>query len=528
MGSTTLTLVTDIATKQVEFGDYQTPADFAMRVAQCLATRYDLKPSAIIEPTFGVGRFLQAGLATFPNVQALYGIEINAAYCSSARHITAEHAPQHTRVELHHEDFFDFDFRKIKAQISRNEPLLILGNPPWAMNSKLAAMQSANLPQKRNLKGHCGLDAMTGKGNFDIAEAIALRLLSEFREHACWLALLIKTSVAANIVRDAETVLNRSIAADMFVFNAAQIFGVACEACLFVVKPHAVAQSRCAVYNFDAPERLVRTFGYRSGRFYSNLTDETNGAQIDGECQLEWRQGIKHDCARVMELEPVEPHVYRNGLGQLCHFPTADNIYPLLKSSDIKSRVIRTSRRRVIVTQSKVGEDTAPLEHTNPALWKYLQQHDELMSARKSVIYKKAPPYAMFGVGDYSFKPYKVGISGFYREPIFALICGDTPIMMDDTCYFLSFDNYKKALIVAALLNTDTCVNFLKSVAFVDSKRPYTKEVLRRIDLRALANTVGYQAVAEFQSQTSHNTRVVTRKDFAEFVALLPTALFSW
>ena len=61
---------------------------------------------------------------------------------------------------------------------------------------------SNNLPKKTNFKNHSGLDAMTGKGNFDIAEFITLSMLDAFKNSDGHLMLLIKNSVIKNIVFD--------------------------------------------------------------------------------------------------------------------------------------------------------------------------------------------------------------------------------------------------------------------------------------------------------------------------------------
>ena len=61
--------------------------------------------------------------------------------------------------------------------------------------------------------------------------------------------------------------------------------------------------------------------------------------------------------------------------------------------------------------------------------------------------------------------------------------------MLDDTCYFIGFDNLEQAEFVWKLLNTDTVADFLRSISFKDSKRMITKEVLMRIDLRKVAKT---------------------------------------
>ena len=56
-------------------------------------------------------------------------------------------------------------------------------------------------------------------------------------------------------------------------------------------------------------------------------------------------------------------------------------------------------------------------------------------------------------------------------------------MMLDDTCYFISFDDYDTAYITMLILNTSLVKKFLKSIVFIDSKRPYTKKVLKRIDI---------------------------------------------
>ena len=60
-----------------EFGDYQTPLDFAEKVCEYLKNYIDINPKVVIEPTCGIGNFINASLKTFSNVEKAYGIEIN-------------------------------------------------------------------------------------------------------------------------------------------------------------------------------------------------------------------------------------------------------------------------------------------------------------------------------------------------------------------------------------------------------------------------------------------------------------------
>ena len=62
--------------------------------------------------------------------------------------------------------------------------------------------------------------------------------------------------------------------------------------------------------------------------------------------------------------------------------------------------------------------------------------------------------------------------------------------MVDDTSYFLSFDNYNDAYTCMLLLNSEKVQQFLLSISFKDSKRPYTKKVLQRLDINKCTKNV--------------------------------------
>jgi hypothetical protein len=175
-------------------------------------------------------------------------------------------------------------------------------------------------------------------------------------------------------------------------------------------------------------------------------------------------------------------------------------IYPLLKSSDVRSFEIDRTRKSVIVTQRQLGEDTTALQRVAPRLWEYLVKNSEYFERRKSSIYRDRPRFSIFGIGDYSFKPYKVAISGLYKEPRFAVVLpiDDRPVMLDDTCYFLGFDTYLDTLLTASLLNSNLVKQFLQSIVFTDAKRPYTKDALMRINLAWAASRI---SLSDFHHQ---------------------------
>ena len=167
-------------------------------------------------------------------------------------------------------------------------------------------------------------------------------------------------------------------------------------------------------------------------------------------------------------------------------------MFPLLKCSDLANGRIEPERF-VVVTQRRVGEDTSVIAKTAPRTWRYLHSHSELFDARKSSIYSSRVPFALFGIGDYSFAPWKVAVSGLHRTPRFALVgpVDGKPVLFDDTCYFLPFGDEHEARVVAEILNSEECKEFLASLTFTDSKRPITVELLQRLNIRALAEDSG-------------------------------------
>ena len=152
-------------TAQTQFGDFQTPIDLACQVTQFLSAK-GVSPSAVIEPTCGVGNFLLASLRTFGGGIPYHGFDINPDHIDTARDALA--GQEGGRYELACENFYGKDWPAFFRSLS--DGLLIVGNPPWVTNAALGAMRSNDLPEKRNFQGHRGFAAKTGRANFDISE----------------------------------------------------------------------------------------------------------------------------------------------------------------------------------------------------------------------------------------------------------------------------------------------------------------------------------------------------------------------
>jgi len=485
---------------RAEYGDFQTNSDLANKVILHLSSR-EISPEILIEPTCGKGNFIIASLRSFKNIKNVFGVEIYRPYVWETKFSIVDFFlknPNTNKPEISiiHCNVFDYNFEEI-AKIHSNKDVLVIGNPPWVTNSKLGGLNSTNLPKKTNFKNHTGLDAITGKGNFDIAEFITLTLIRTFQSMKGDLLLLVKNSVIKNIVFDQIKYRFKISAIEKHCIDSKKEFNVSVEAALLYCQLNSHPTFDCTEFNFYNNQSSYLRFGWLNDKFVSNFDTYIHTRKIDGECPFVWRQGLKHDCSTIMELDKVNGY-YINGLNEAVNLEDG-LVYGFLKSSDLKNMVINQTRKFTIVTQKKVGQETNYIKTKYPNTYQYLIQHQAHFDARKSSIYNNKPLFSIFGIGDYSFKPYKVAISGLYKTFHFTLILPqeNKPVMLDDTCYLIGFEKVEFAVYSLILLNSDTTVQFLQSVTFSDAKRTFTKDVLMRINLLELGRMIDKQYLAD-------------------------------
>jgi len=161
--------------RKVEFGDFQTPITLFREICSLIA-RTGFRPASVVEPTCGRGSFLRAAPETFPDASHILGFDINPDYVAEARLAVAEVNTQATAIDIHPSDFFSTDWSGVINTLP--EPILIIGNPPWVTNAALGALEGSNGPAKLNFDRLRGIEALTGKSNFDIPEWIKLESTS--------------------------------------------------------------------------------------------------------------------------------------------------------------------------------------------------------------------------------------------------------------------------------------------------------------------------------------------------------------
>ncbi|MDI6804374.1 MAG: SAM-dependent methyltransferase [Bacteroidota bacterium] len=535
-----------------EYGDFQTPHNLSKTVCDSLLSS-GISPEVLIEPTFGKGSFILSALKTFPTLRQVYGLEIYEPYCWYTKFSILElfiDNPNfnHPSIYLYHEDVFKSDFRKLvetnnkweslpdtcptacrrrwQAGIPLGQEILVLGNPPWVTNSELSTLNSTNIPTKGNFKSHNGLDAITGKGNFDIGEYIILMMLNAFSDRSGCLAMLAKNSVIKNVLQDLPNTTYPISNIVALKFDAKLHFNASVDASLFRCNfgSRKAGQDRltCKVASLVSPQSVESEFGWVGNKFVSNIAAYQETQSYDGSSPFVWRQGVKHDCSKILELDLVEGK-YRNGFNDFVDIED-DLVFPLVKSSDVQNSPLSIPRKFVIITQKKVGDDTTYIAERFPRLNRYLSTNLKFLSERKSSIYSGKSEYAIFGIGEYSFKPYKVAISGLYKKPDFSLVQPYTgkPTMLDDTCYFLGFDDQTQAAFGLIILNSEPVQKLLRSLTFLEAKRPYTKDILMRIDILKVAEHLGFDSVRRGKlgdKLPESILQLLTREKWVEFLA---------
>ena len=124
--------------------------------------------------------------------------------------------------------------------------------------------------------------------------------------------------------------------------------------------------------------------------------------------------------------------------------------------------------------------DTSYIKEKYPKTWSYLLSHSEKFDARASTIYKRNPQFSIFGVGDYSFKTWKIAICGLYKNLSFRFIepIEGKPVQFDDTVYFISFNSREKAKRAYSYLTSDNVKKILSALIFWEDKRPVKASIL--------------------------------------------------
>lgn len=475
---------------KTEFGDFQTPMGLARDVCSLIA-RMGFSPASIVEPTCGRGAFIRAALDSFQQASHVLGVDQDPGYVQQARQVAAR-SGEGKNIEIRQGDFFDLDWPRVLEKLP--QPMLILGNPPWVTNAALGALGSENLPDKSNIDNLRGIDALTGRSNFDISEWMLRQNLRWLGSRVGMLAVLCKTAVARKTLIHAWSQNLPIESAALYRLDAKRNFDASVDACLFVAAIRPGANSKnCSDYASLSAGTPRAVFGQRAGALVADVKLYERWQHLSGAGFVGWRSGIKHDCSKVFELS-LGADGFKNGLGERVAVEL-DVLFPLLKSSDLASN--RAPSKWLLVPQRKMTDTTELLQRSAPKAWHYLVGHEHLLGKRGSSIYRNRPRFAVFGVGPYSFSLWKVAISGLYKKLAFVVTppVESRPVVFDDTCYFFPCQSEEEARVLQRLVMSEPAREFWSAFIFWDAKRPITAQILNKLDISALARVLGDESL---------------------------------
>ena len=118
-----------------------------------------------------------------------------------------------------------------------------------------------------------------------------------------------------------------------------------------------------------------------------------------------------------------------------------------------------------------------------------------------------------------------------HKQPRFALVTplDGKPVVLDDTCYFIPFEELTEAAVVTAVLNSEAAQSLLQSLVFWDSKRPITKKLLARLDVFSLpldAEQIIQEAKRLAESEETVLDEAVARHLLSDGAGVEPPTLF--
>lgn len=329
--------------KKIEMGDFQTPDDWAQILTSLLPRLGMQNPSIIVEPTCGVGSFVRAASLIFPKAR-IFGYDINPEYVAAAKN-TTEDSPN---ISISTGDFFLGGY---SAELTgQNGEVLFLGNPPWVTNAVLSSLGSRNLPKKENVNALRGIEAITGKSNFDISEWMICRLTEYIQVQSGSVAMICKSAVARKVLSFAASKKLKFCSAVFIPLDSKKIFAASVD-CGFLFYS-SIGECRYEISLQDQNLAEFGKMGERAGQLVSDVIGYDKWSFLDGANLEKWRSGLKHDCSAVFEFRKIDEFLV-NGKQEAVDIEE-ELVYPFLKSSDLANGRVARGDRFVLVTQKKL------------------------------------------------------------------------------------------------------------------------------------------------------------------------------
>ncbi|MFB6073923.1 MAG: N-6 DNA methylase [Haloarculaceae archaeon] len=518
---------------RVALGDYHTPRGLADLAVDALAIE-DAAAERFLDPGCGSGVFLAACLdrvlaaADGPPGErierataAVRGVDRNPfavrgaalSYVLALAPALAAADEPTVAVPVRRADALALDGTGPEMTVEH-----LVGNPPWLTWGALPESERAAWRERHvdrlDLFPHEGAAARLGHGNDDLSVSFVQVCLDRYLSRGGDAAVVLKRDalqgpagrllrrgragdrpVSVERVHDLAAVSPfRDVAADAAVYALA-----ADEAQSF---PVATTRWRGAG-SFASGEALRATHERERGGLVpvepsdpasSWIREDAERAAL-GACAHEIRHGLKDDASDVFGLD-------RGALDRV----DRDLVYPYLKSRHVVKFGLFGHDLRLVPAE-RAGEDNeAWLRESRPDTYEYLDSHRERLCDRASSWLDSGPFYSVFGLGEYTWAPYKVVWCRLGFKPHFAVVStvadpdlGERPVVPGDHCMFIACERERVAHFLCALLNAGPYQRALRELG--SGKASLSKAVVSRLALPPYPDTETAERLATLSAR---------------------------
>jgi len=418
-----------------KFGAVFTPPKWANRLVEKHFFKEWLNGATVLDPTAGEGVFLKAFLSiardrgielTNDRISRLYGIELNQEFVNNFYKSTArEFSIEFPKTNFIRGDIF-FQDKEVKAD-------LLIGNPPWVNFSDL---EEAYKEKTKHLYIHFGLvknpkDLLLGNARTDIATLVVAKVLySNLNKNGkaiFFLPLSIFQNDGANQEFRNYNIRGVDFAVENILdFNGEKIFedilgryGVAHfqrdKKQKFPIKYHILKNDKWKTHRAKPLFSLTDPLTVFDDAETESKLDNFRKISLPKRCQP--RQGVNtcgandiffFDTYEILNHDKVR---LKNKLGDDIII-SKKYVFPLTVSTTLKS-VSPKPQKVILVPHSDSGKpiDLETLKK-DKALFNYLSKYQSALENRKGILINtwisKGFWWALMGVGEYSFTPYKI------------------------------------------------------------------------------------------------------------------------
>ncbi|WP_135824712.1 N-6 DNA methylase [Halorussus ruber] len=412
----------------------------------------------------------------------------------------------------------------------------LVGNPPWIPWSRLSETTKRRWretyadEEDLDLLPHEGLDSRLGHANDDISLPYVWVCIDRYLTEEGGASFVLKRDVtkgpAGRLLRTLR-VGDRPLALDrIHDFNKLRPFGeqVGANAAIYALRADAdhsfpvdgTSWTERAESPGDSGPDPTPDFATAEEMRETLATEEVGVVPVDeedtesawiradaeraalGECAHQIRHGVKDDAQDVFSIS-------REEVGDL----EPDLIYPYLKSRHVVKYGLFGHELRLVPLRKANEDNEAELREQYPETYQYLRTHREALENRSSSWLEKGPFYNVFGLGEYTWRDYKVVWCRLGFKPHFAVVStvedddvGEKQVVPGDHFMFVGTDSEAEAHFLCALLNSAVYQRSLDGVAS-EGKASLSKTVVSRLDLPEWEGTEVQRRLADL-SMAAH------------------------